>query len=59
LNILESALQNSNKDNKVKYGLSEKEAEKRYKKYGPNTLAEKKKISPFKILLRNSVTLWC
>jgi len=59
LNILESALQNSNKDNKVKYGLSEKEAEKRYKKYGPNTLAEKKRYLLLRSLLRNSVTLWC
>ncbi|HHV28469.1 calcium-translocating P-type ATPase, SERCA-type [Acetivibrio mesophilus] len=51
MSILESALQNINKDNRVKYGLSEKEAEKRYKTYGPNTLEEKKKISPFKILI--------
>lgn len=51
MSILESALQDANKDNRVKYGLSEKEAEKKYKKYGPNVLAEKKKISPFKILI--------
>lgn len=51
MSILESALQNINKDSRVKYGLSEKEAEKKYKKYGPNALTEKKKISPVKILI--------
>ena len=33
------------------YGLSEKEAQKRYEKYGPNILQEKKKISPLKIFI--------
>lgn len=51
MSVLESALQNFNKESKYKYGLSEKEAEKKYKKHGPNVLTEKKKISPFKILI--------
>jgi len=50
LSILESALQELNMS-RVKYGLSEREAEQKYKKYGPNTLEEKKKISPLKILI--------
>lgn len=33
-------------------GLSEKEAEKRLKEYGPNLILEKKRISAFKILIK-------
>ncbi|NSW90029.1 MAG: cation-translocating P-type ATPase [Firmicutes bacterium] len=38
---------------KIRYdrGLSEKEAQSRLNKYGPNTILEKKKVSAFKILL--------
>src|SRR5690349_9363565 len=32
-------------------GLSEKEAKEKYQEHGPNTIAGKKRISPFKILL--------
>ncbi len=30
-------------------GLTTREAQKRIKKYGPNVLKKKKKVSPFKI----------
>src|SRR3712207_6229892 len=41
-------------------GLSSKEAEKRLKKYGPNTLKQTKKISPIKIFLQqfNDFMVW-
>lgn len=44
-------LKKENGIGKNQYGLSEKEAQKRYEKYGPNILQEKKKISPLKIFI--------
>ncbi len=41
-------------------GLTTREAQKRIKKYGPNVLKKKKKISPFKIFLEqfNDFIIW-
>jgi Ca2+-transporting ATPase len=41
-------------------GITEAEAQARLKKYGPNVLTQKKKISPFKIFLQqlNNVVIW-
>jgi Ca2+-transporting ATPase len=51
LNAVKTTLsRTSGRENKLHSGLSAKEAKKRLEKYGPNTLAEKKGISPFKIL---------
>ncbi|MDI6806596.1 MAG: cation-translocating P-type ATPase [Candidatus Aenigmarchaeota archaeon] len=38
--------------NTSKNGLTEDEAEKRLKKYGPNLIAKKRRLDPFKILAR-------
>lgn len=51
MSVMESTVKSFNKDSRYKYGLSEKEAEKKFDKYGPNTLTKKKKISPLKILI--------
>jgi len=45
------ALKKENGIRKKWQGLSEKEAQKRYEKYGPNILQEKKKISALKIFM--------
>ena len=46
----EASLRKSSKENTVYVGLSERDANQKLEKYGPNTLTEKKKISAFKIL---------
>jgi len=51
LNILESALQNSNKDNKVKYGLSEKRRRKGIKSMGQIPWLKRKRY----LLLRSFI----
>jgi len=52
LNALKStSSKNASRRNKLYSGLSTKEAKQRLEKYGPNTLTEKKRISPLKILL--------
>ncbi|MFZ5989948.1 MAG: calcium-translocating P-type ATPase, SERCA-type [Bacillota bacterium] len=51
MSVLESALKSFGKETRFQYGLSEKEAQKKYEQHGPNTLTERKKISAFKILI--------
>lgn len=46
-----ASLKSLNGESTVYTGLSEKEAKRKFEKYGPNTLAEKKRISALKILL--------
>lgn len=48
---MESVLKNTVHESKYHTGLSQKEAKRRLEEYGPNFIAEKKKISAFKILL--------
>lgn len=51
MSVMGSTVKSFTNDSRYRQGLSEKEAEKRYEKFGPNTLTEKKRISPFKILI--------
>lgn len=51
MSVIESKLNYSNPDSIITTGLTDKEARRKLEKHGPNLLAEKKKISPFKILL--------
>ena len=50
MSVIESKLDVFQFKDKMHNGLSEKEAKQKLKKYGPNTLTEKRKISAFKIL---------
>ncbi|TYQ15332.1 UNVERIFIED_CONTAM: Ca2+-transporting ATPase [Acetivibrio alkalicellulosi] len=50
MSIIGAALKNN--DDKKLYGLNEREARKRYDKYGPNVLREKKKVSAIKIFIQ-------
>ena len=52
MSIQESLLKNSGKINEIHTGLSEKEARKKLIEHGPNILAEKEKISLFRLLLQ-------
>ncbi len=45
-----ASLKSLNRESTVYVGLSEKDAKQKLEKYGPNTLSEKKRISPLKIL---------
>jgi len=47
----ELELKKHKNDSKMKMGLSEKEAKKKFEKHGPNALTDKKKISAIKILI--------
>ncbi|MCX7711732.1 MAG: calcium-translocating P-type ATPase, SERCA-type [Clostridia bacterium] len=51
MGILETVHQDAEYTGKFQKGLSEKEAKKKFQKFGPNTLTEKKKVSAFKILV--------
>lgn len=51
MNATESTLKKTGARSRFYAGLSEKEAMRRLEEYGPNTIYDKKKISPFKILL--------
>jgi P-type Ca2+ transporter type 2C len=51
LSVIESMLGKMEHKSGLHSGLSEREAEQKFQKYGPNALAEKKKISVFKIFL--------
>lgn len=51
MNRQENLLKDTVHEGNVHHGLSEKEAKKKLEQHGLNTLTEKKKISPFKILL--------
>ncbi|MCX7921164.1 MAG: calcium-translocating P-type ATPase, SERCA-type [Clostridia bacterium] len=51
MSVVESNLRGFQDKSKLFMGLSEKEAKQKYEKHGPNVLAERKKISAFKILI--------
>lgn len=51
MSVVESMLKNVNKESKISEGLSRREAQQKLKEHGPNTLAAKRKVSAFKILL--------
>lgn len=51
MSIPKLAFKKENGTKWMQYGLSEKEAQKRYEKYGPNILQEKKRISALKIFI--------
>jgi len=49
--MVEKKFQSTDSEIKSGNGLSEKEAKRRLREYGPNTIAEKKKVSALKILI--------
>jgi len=49
--MVEKKFQSTDSEIKFGNGLSEKEAKRRLREYGPNTIAEKKKVSALKILI--------
>ena len=51
MSIPKEAFKKENNTEMLQNGLSEKEAQKRYEKYGPNILQEKKRISALKIFI--------
>ncbi len=52
MSIQEALLKSKARENEFHKGLSDKEAVKKLKEHGPNTLAEAKRISPLKIFLQ-------
>lgn len=50
MSVLESKLNYTNPESLLTTGLTDKEAKHKLQKHGPNVLAERKKISPFRIL---------
>jgi len=51
MSVMESMLNYSNAQSILTKGLTDKEAKRKLQKHGPNVLAERKKISPLRILL--------
>ncbi len=57
MSVLESKLNYSNPESLLTTGLTDKEAKHKLQKHGPNVLAERKKISPFRILFEQFTDL--
>jgi Ca2+-transporting ATPase len=57
MSVIESKLSYANVDNILTSGLTDKEAKQKLEKHGPNVLAERKKISPLKILFEQFTDL--
>ena len=57
MSVIESKLNFASSDNILNTGLTDKEAKKKLEKHGPNILAERKKISPLKILIQQFTDL--
>ncbi len=57
MSVIESRLSYTNTESILKRGLTEKEARKKLQKHGPNILAERKRISPIKILFQQFTDL--
>ncbi|RCX20937.1 Ca2+-transporting ATPase [Anaerobacterium chartisolvens] len=51
MRVSEAKAENTTGSKKGHTGLSQKEASRKHEKYGPNTIVQKKKVSPIKILL--------
>lgn len=57
MSVIESRLKYSNSENVITTGLTDKEAQRKLQKHGPNVLSGRKKISPLKILFQQFTDL--
>jgi Ca2+-transporting ATPase len=57
MSVIESELNFASPDSILNTGLTDKEAKKKLEKHGPNILAERKKLSPLKILVKQFTDL--